>query len=91
MLKLLAKSVQPEKGEIIFNEKDLGRLPADFDKKINEVATKNGGTLSISQNKAPITGGFILKYGNIEINSSLDAIFEENKEVLTDTVNSILW
>lgn len=91
MLKLLAKSVQPEKGEIIFSEKDLGRLPADFDKKINEVATKNGGTLTVSQDKAPITGGFILKYGNIEINSSIDAIFEENKEVLTDTVNSIIW
>ena len=91
MLKLLAKSVQPEKGEIIFSEKDLGRLPADFDKKINEVATKNGGTLSISQDKAGVTGGFILKYGNIEINSSIDAIFEENKEVLTDTVNGILW
>jgi V/A-type H+-transporting ATPase subunit E len=91
ILKLLAKSTQPEKGEILFNEKDLGRLPEDFEKKINEVATRNGGTLSISKDVAPITGGFILRYGNIEINSSIDAIFEENKEVLTDTVKGILW
>ena len=58
---------------------------------MNDVATRNGGTLSISDEKAPIIGGFILRYGNIEINSSLDAIFEENKEVLTDTVKGILW
>ena len=87
----IAKSTQPEKGEILFNEKDLGSLPEDFEKKINEVATRNGGTLSISKDVAPITGGFILRYGNIEINSSIDAIFEENKEVLTDTVKGILW
>ena len=91
ILKLLAKSVQPEKGEILFCEKDYERLPEDFDKKMNDVATRNGGTLSISDEKAPIIGGFILRYGNIEINSSLDAIFEENKEVLTDTVKGILW
>ena len=34
-----------------------------------------------------IDGGFILKYGNIEINSSFDAIFDENKEELIDIVN----
>jgi V/A-type H+-transporting ATPase subunit E len=38
-----------------------------------------------------IDGGFILKYGNIEINSSFDALFEENEEELVDIVNKMLW
>ena len=47
--------------------------------------------LEISKDTVNIDGGFILKYGNIEINSSIDALFEENKDELIDVVNKMFW
>ena len=91
LLKLLEKSVQADKGELMLSEKDMGRVPSDFESKANVVATKKGGTVVLSKNTVDIEGGFILKYGNIEINSSFDAIFDENRDELMDIVNGILW
>ncbi len=91
LLKILENSVQADKGILYLNSKDLGRIPDGFDKDINAVATKKGGTLEIGSDAAKIDGGFILKYGNIEINSSIDALFEENEEKLVDIVNSTLF
>ena len=91
LLKLLEKSVQADKGELMLSEKDMGRVPDDFESKANVVATKKGGTVVLSKNTVDIEGGFILKYGNIEINSSFDAIFDENRDQLMDIVNGILW
>ena len=91
LLKLLEKSVQADKGELMLSSKDLERVPSDFESKANVVATKKGGTVVLSKNTVDIEGGFILKYGNIEINSSFDAIFDENRDELMDIVNGILW
>ena len=75
----------------MLSEKDLSRVPSDFEDKANVVATKKGGTVELSKEAVNIDGGFILKYGNIEINSSIDALFEENEEKLVDIVNSTLF
>ena len=91
LLKLLEKSVQADKGVLMLSEKDLSRVPSDFEDKANVVATKKGGTVELSKEAVNIDGGFILKYGNIEINSSFDAIFDENKDELVDIINGILW
>ncbi len=91
LLKLLEKQAQSEKGVLLLNKKDLDRIPSDFGEKVNQVATKKGGMIDISQDTVDIDGGFILKYGNIEINSSFEALFDENKEELTDIVNNLLW
>ncbi len=91
LLKLLEKQAQSEKGVLLLNKKDLDRIPSDFSEKVNQVATKKGGMIDISQDTVDIDGGFILKYGNIEINSSFEALFDENKEELTDIVNNLLW
>ncbi|SEQ32469.1 V/A-type H+-transporting ATPase subunit E [Lachnospiraceae bacterium NE2001] len=91
LLKLLDKQSQADKGVLLLNEKDLSRMPADFEKSAQAVATKNGGMLDVSTDTVNIDGGFILKYGNIEINSSFDALFEENEEELVDIVNKMLW
>lgn len=88
---LLQSQVQPDKGELLLSDKDLGRMPADFKSRVQSIATKHGGMLDISQETVDIDGGFILRYGNIEINSSFDALFDENRERLLDVVNDILW
>ena len=91
LLVLLDKYALPEKGILFLNSKDLARVPDDFETLANNKATKNGGMLDISKDTVDIDGGFILKYGNIEINASLDAIFDENRDELVDTVNDILF
>ena len=91
ILKLLEKAVQKDKGFMSLNKKDMDRIPQYFEKSINAVATANGGTLELAEDPVNITGGFLLKYGNIEINSSIDAIFEERKEELVDIVNNVLF
>ena len=44
-----------------------------------------------SEDPGRIKSGFILSYGGIEENCSLDAIFAEKAETLRDLANSILW
>ena len=91
LLKILETSVQADKGTLLLNSKDLKRIPDGFDKDINAVASKKGGTLEVGSEAVKFNGGFILKYGNIEINSSLDALFEENEEKLVDIVNTTIF
>ena len=49
LLKLLEKQSQADKGVLLLNEKDLARVPDDFEKSANAGATKNGGMLEIYQ------------------------------------------
>ena len=89
--KLLVKNVRAGEGEICFNEADLKRITDDFRQRVKKIAADKGGTLTISDTPVKIRNGFILAYGGIEENCSLDAIFSEKREGLRDLVNSILW
>ena len=91
LLKVLEKSVQSDKGMMFLSKKDLDRVPSDFAKSIEAVAAAKNGTLELAKETVNIDGGFLLKYGNIEINSSIEALFEENKEELVDIVNNTLF
>lgn len=88
---LAEKAARSGDGEICFNSEDLERIPADFAAKLDKIAAAKGGSLKISKTPAKIRSGFILSYGGIEENCTLDAIFAEKKEALRDLVNSILW
>ena len=88
---LLKKNIHKGEGVICFCEADLKRLPAGFDKVAGKVASEAGGSLSIDSVPAKIANGFILKYGGVEENCTLDALFAQSKEALRDKVSSILW
>lgn len=89
--KLIAKNVQNAKGEILFSASDRERLPADFMTRVQSAAERKGGSLTLSKETAGIDGGFVLRYGGIDENCSLKALFDEKREVLQDRVHSILW
>ena len=89
--KLAGKNIQPGKGEILFSEKDLKRLPEGFTEKLQEMASDAGGELSLSSDTAPIESGFILRYGGIDLNLSLSAIFHEKRAKLRDTARAALF
>ncbi len=91
MLKLVEKHIQPEKGVIYFSDDDLKRLPKEFESSVKTAAKKAGGDLSISEESRKIGPGFILSYGGIEENCTIEALIEEKKDSLTDKVREILF
>ena len=91
ILKLAEKNVSPATGTIIFNEKDLNRLPADFETKLNAIAVSKGGKLTVSKETRPIDGGFVLLYEGIDQNCSITSLFETNLEAVQDKVQKLLF
>ena len=90
MLKLLKANVQKNEGEIRFSKEDLSRLPKGFEEKVQAIAEEAGGKLKLSSVPADIRNGFVLVYGMIEENCSLDAVFNGSKDELTDLIHSML-
>ncbi len=88
---MVRKFSLPKEGTVYFSQKDLGRMPADFGDKVNKIAGEKGGTLEISKETRNIDGGFVLAYGGIEENCSIDAIFAAKKDELLDIVKKIMF
>ena len=89
--KMLAKAAGKEDGEILFNAKDLKRLPEGFAGTIEKIAAAAGGSLKVSDEAANIDSGFILRYGGVDENCSLKALFDEKQNELQDEVHRTLW
>ena len=72
------------------NGYDIGRLPDDFEMSINsEIYEK--GAVHICVTPADIDKGFILVYGDVEINCTLKAVFDENMDRLKDMLSTALF
>ena len=91
ILKLAEKNVNPAEGTIIFNAKDLSRLPADFETKLNVVAVAKGGKLTVSKETRPIDGGVVLLYEGIDQNCSITSLFETHIESVQDKIQKLLF
>jgi V/A-type H+-transporting ATPase subunit E len=88
---LVQKNVRAGEGKVCFSETDLKAVPAGFAEDLDKIAKEAGGTLTVSPDPVKIRSGFILSYGGIEENCSLDAIFAGKADTLRDLANSILW
>jgi V/A-type H+-transporting ATPase subunit E len=92
ILKLVSKYAHQKPGKILFSAADKKRLPADIDKRIKDaLAGKKKAELTVSEENAEISGGFLLVYGDIEENCTFDALFEAAREDLQDKVNAFLF
>ena len=87
----LEKQAGPGAGILQLNNRDLNRLPGDFNEKIRVLGEKKGGSLFLSHEPADIDGGFLLSYGGILENGSLAAIFEARADELKDAVCAVLF
>lgn len=85
LLKFLENSSEEGDGVMYLSKRDLDRLPADFPEKAKKVSK---GNIEISPDEINIDGGFIIKYGKIDINCSIDAIFEEKKNKIFDIIKA---
>lgn len=89
--KMVDRFALAKSGEICFSNKDLGRMPADFEEKIRKAAARRGGELSLSKKSCPIDGGFILVYGGVEENCSFKALLNAQRDELSDRIHSLLF
>ncbi len=90
ILKMVDKYAPARDGKIRFSAEDLERMPKGFEARVNEVLAGRA-KLTLSDEAVRINGGFVLDYGDIEENCSLDALAESSKEELQDKISQILF
>ena len=83
----LASKLNASGGEVMLNQRDLDRLPADFERRLSGV----GMNVRVSSQAANIAGGMILKNGNIEENLDFTALVASNRDKLEDYINKALF
>lgn len=79
-------------GECILylNSRDLARLPSKFEISINsEVYEK--AAVQISKTPKNIPNGFILDYGDFEIDCTLKSVFDEKMSLIKEMLSEILF
>ena len=81
---LARKNRQQGVGEMLLCERDLKRMPADFIDKL-------GYGVKVSPVPADIEDGFILKYGEIELNCTFGALFGAFSQELQTKAASLLF
>ena len=89
--KMLQKFVLAKAGQIYFSEKDLKRMPSGFEAKIEEIASKNSGSLTLVKEGKDVDGGFILVYGGVEENCTFKALLNAKRDELADKVQRLLF
>ncbi len=78
-------------GEMFFGKEDLERMPEEFKEKIKAIADNKGAKVNISDKTKNIKNGFILVYGEIEENCTIQSLFDEKSDALRDIVNKELF
>ncbi len=86
---LILKNVRKGEGVLRLSKEDTEKIPSNFIDSINN-ALKRGYKISLGKS-ADIDSGFILVYGDIDINCSFDAIASAKKDELRDTLNEMLF
>ncbi|MGN0468337.1 MAG: V-type ATP synthase subunit E [Acutalibacteraceae bacterium] len=90
LYKLCVKNVETGECMMYLSRRDLERLPEDFQDRINgEVYEK--AAVQVSKEPREIENGFILDYGDFEINCTLKAVFDEKMDKLKDMLCSSLF
>lgn len=87
LLYKMAGTVTTKDGELLLNERDLARLPADFAEQLK----KAGLNVTVAKEPAAIDGGFILRSGAIEQNCSFAAVMEDKRNAMEDVINAALF
>ena len=83
----LASQLKGKSGEIFLNARDLERKPQNFEKRLSAA----GLNATVSQTPADISGGFILKCGDVEENMEFAAIINAKRDEIEDLINRELF
>lgn len=85
---IFVRSALPAEGVIRFALRDAERLPGDFIDRCNKALAE--GSVKLGEPTDGIAAGFLIAYGKIEQNCSVDSVFESNRNMLSDKVNAYL-
>ena len=79
--------------EIILSQADRDRLGEKLVAAANAAAAKRGlpGTMKLSDETRPVSGGLVLRRGSIEVNCTLDKLLEMTRSSLDAEVASVLF
>ncbi|MCR5484830.1 MAG: V-type ATP synthase subunit E [Clostridiales bacterium] len=78
------------RGVLYLSEKDRSAMPSDFIGKIN-LSLSDGYSIEAGDKSVDIDGGFILSYGDIDINCSFDALAADKRDELKEKICSIIF
>lgn len=85
---LILNNARQGEGELRLSKEDAGKLPSNFIDSVNN--SLKDSEIKLGKN-ADIDSGFILVYGEIDVNCSFDAIVASKKDELRDTLNNLLF
>ena len=86
---LAVKYAENGEGEMLLSEKDRAHVPADFISGIN--SKLSGKSVKLASDTVQTNGGFILRYGGIEINCTFAALIDGRREQLGDKLSRFLF
>ncbi len=74
---MIVNAASTGKGEIMLSQKDSGRIDSRFTDNINRKLKNAGktGSLTLAKDIISTVGGFVLRYGEMEINGTLEILF----------------
>lgn len=90
LIRLAQKNALPQEGELYLSQRDRDRMPSFFETKLNH-ALPEGAKLRVAKAARELDGGFILVYGDVEVNCSLSALFDAQRDALQDQVHQLLF
>ncbi len=90
---IILNTAKDEDGVIVFNERDKKRLGEGFIFEINGKLKAKGlsAALSLAKDSLNTSGGFILRYGDLEINCTLEVILNMQRPNMEPEVAKILF
>lgn len=86
---LIIKNAINGNGVLMLNSEDTRKLPQNFIDSVNS-ALKGKSVISLGDS-VEIDSGFILVYGDIDINCTFSAIAAEKRDALRDGLNNLLF
>ncbi|MCM1544999.1 MAG: V-type ATP synthase subunit E [Ruminococcus sp.] len=87
---ICVRNVEPGECVMYLSQRDISRLPNGFETRINERVYETTA-VQISAKPKNIENGFILDYGDFEINCTLRNIFDEGMERIRDRLGEVLF
>lgn len=90
---MILSNVHTGSEEIILSERDKTGLSEMLLEELNRQLSESGkkGNLTISEDTYNMLGGFVLRRGKIELNSSFESLFKSSRDELESEVSKILF
>lgn len=90
---MVAGAASDGAGEILLSERDRKRIDRNFTDNINRRLKTIGrnGTVALSDETVQTAGGFVLRYGDMEINGTFEIVFDMLRPQIENDVVNILF